>query len=60
MNEAATTFEKLDYLSSFIHATLGIPRLYVFIGTMMMDSFAALHAINYRFGTTATMAPCSD
>jgi len=26
MNEAATTFEKQDYLSSFIHATLGMPR----------------------------------
>jgi len=27
MNEAATAFEKLDYLSSFIHATLWIPRI---------------------------------
>ena len=33
MNEAATTFEKLDYWSSFIHATLGIPRLFFTVWT---------------------------
>ena len=33
MNGADKTFEKLDYVSMFIHVTLGIPRLLFAIRT---------------------------